>query len=64
GLTVAEIAGELERRDVEAQNVRAASALLERCDQARFAPGAQEIEAMRGALAEAERLIAELARKM
>ena len=64
GLVIEEIAEELTRRAVEDETVQAVSALLERCDQARFAPGAGEPQARRQALDGAARLIGALAKRI
>ncbi|OPZ23084.1 MAG: hypothetical protein BWZ10_00042 [candidate division BRC1 bacterium ADurb.BinA364] len=62
GLLIEQIAGALRERSVGEAEIAAAQALLERCDNARFAPGSSGLSAMSDSLNEAERLINELAR--
>jgi hypothetical protein len=64
GLVIEEIVRELDSRGVGGDRVEAVRTLLERCDHARFTPGASEPEAMQAALDEAGGLITEMGRKV
>jgi len=64
GLVVDEIVEEIRRRGIDESSALEARGLLDKCDHARFAPGASEVDAMKKAIEEAETLIASLARKM
>jgi len=62
GMTREELAAALNERGHAASTVRALLAALDRCDERRFAPGADDERSQRALLADAERILSELDR--